>query len=70
MTILGNLFQIPYPDNYFHVVFNEGVIEHFPLQDNLSYENALKGMIRVAKPKGKIIVVVPNWYNFPHTFYK
>ena len=67
---MGNLFHIPYPDNYFDVVFNEGVIEHFSLEENPNYKDALKEMIRVAKPKGKIVVGVPNWYCLPHTFYK
>jgi len=66
----GNLFQMPYPDNYFDVVFNDGVIEHFSLNENPNYKDALKEMIRVTKPKGKIIVDVPNWYCFPHTIYK
>jgi len=67
---IGNLFMIPYPDNYFDVVFNEGVIEHFSLNDEYNYMDALKEMIRVTKPGGKIIVAVPNWFNFPHTLYK
>ena len=66
----GDLFQMPYPDNYFDVVFNDGVIEHFSLNENPNYKDALKEMIRVTKPKGKIIVDVPNWYCFPHTIYK
>ena len=28
----GNLFEIACPDNYFDVVFNDGVIEHFALE--------------------------------------
>jgi len=67
---IGDLFQIPYPDNYFDVVFNDGVIEHFPIDENPNYKDALKEMVRVTKPRGKIIVDVPNWYCFPHTIYK
>lgn len=66
----GDLFSIDFPDNYFDVVFNEGVIEHFSLDGNPTYKDALKEMVRVTKPGGKIIVAVPNWYNFIHTFYK
>lgn len=66
----GDLFSIDSPDNYFDLVFNEGVIEHFSLKGNPSYKDALSEMIRVTKPGGKIIVAVPNWYNFIHTFYK
>lgn len=67
---MGDLFHIPYPDNYFDIVFNDGVIEHFPLNEDLNWKSALEEMIRVTKPKGKIIVDVPNWYCFPHTLYK
>lgn len=66
----GNLFTIPFKNDLFDVVFNEGVIEHFPLNNENNYNNAIKEMIRVTKEEGKIIVAVPNWYNFPHTFYK
>jgi ubiquinone/menaquinone biosynthesis C-methylase UbiE len=60
-----SIFDISFPDNYFDVVFNEGVIEHF---DN--HEDAFKQMYRVTKKGGTIIVGVPNWYNFPHTIRK
>jgi len=66
----GNLFQIPYPDNYFDVVFNEGVIEHYNLNNKFTYIDAIKEMIRITKKNGKIIIAVPNWYNFSHTIYK
>jgi SAM-dependent methyltransferase len=63
--IQGDIFKIPSPDNFFDIVFNEGVIEHFH-----NYEKSIEEMIRVAKPSGKIIIAVPNWYCFPHTIYK
>jgi ubiquinone/menaquinone biosynthesis C-methylase UbiE len=66
----GDLFKLSYPNNYFDVVFNEGVIEHYRLKENPNYIDALREMIRVTKKGGKIIVGVPNWYNFPHTVYK
>jgi len=66
----GDLFRIPYPEDYFDVVFSEGVIEHFPFEKSPNYKDALKEMIRVTKSKGKVIVGVPNWYCFPHTLYK
>lgn len=67
---IGNVFKTLYPDNYFDIVFNDGVIEHFPLEENPNYKDALKEMVRVTKPGGKIIVDVPNWYCFSHTAYK
>ncbi len=66
----GDLFKIDYPDEYFDVVFNNGVIEHFPLEKKNNYNDALSEMLRVLKPGGKIIVDVPNWSCFSHTFYK
>jgi len=61
----GDILNMPFPDNTFDVVFNEGVIEHLP-----EYEDAFREMVRVAKPGGKIIVGVPNLYCLPHTIRK
>ena len=66
----GNLFQISYPGDYFDMVFNEGVIEHYSLNNKPNYIDAVKELIRVTKKSGKIIIAVPNWYNFPHTLHK
>jgi len=66
----GDLFKLDYPDEYFDVVFNSGVLEHFPLDKANNYNDALREMIRVLKPGGKIIIDVPNWYCFAHTLYK
>lgn len=61
----GDIFKLPFPDENFDMVFNEGVIEHFH-----NYEDSIKEMIRVTKTDGRIIIAVPNWYCFPHTIYK
>ncbi|RLF32599.1 MAG: hypothetical protein DRN08_06470 [Thermoplasmata archaeon] len=68
--ILGDLFNSPFVDNSFDVVFSEGVIEHFSLEETPNYIQALREMIRLVKRGGKVILGVPNWYSFPHTFYK
>lgn len=68
--VRGNLFQIPSPDDYFDIVFNEGVIEHYNMDSRPNYVDAVCEMIRVTKEEGKIIVAVPDWFNFPHTLYK
>lgn len=60
-----DIFFLPFKDDCFRVVFNDGVLEHF-----LDYFSPFEEMIRVAKKNGKIIVCVPNWFCFPHTFYK
>jgi ubiquinone/menaquinone biosynthesis C-methylase UbiE len=61
--IKGDIFHLPFKNNYFDVCFNQGVIEHFH-----DYESIIKEMIRVTKKGGKIIVAVPNKHNL-HRFY-
>lgn len=60
---LGSIFNIPFRDDSFDLVYNSGVIEHFPEPTNVS---AIREMARVTKPSGRIIVIVPNtlclWY--------
>ncbi len=48
--------KIPFPDNFFDVVFSKSFIEH-------SYhpENPLKDAYRVLKPNGIIITMCPSW---------
>ncbi|MBM4043628.1 MAG: methyltransferase domain-containing protein [Planctomycetes bacterium] len=60
----ASIFSLPFADGAFDVVFNEGVIEH------LDYEAAVREMVRVTKPGGKVVIGVPNWYCFPHTLRK
>ena len=67
---IGNLFNTNFKDSSFDVVYNEGVIEHFRLDDKPNYEDALKEMVRLSKVGGKVIVAVPNWWCLPHTIYK
>lgn len=56
--------NISFEDNYFDVVFADGVIQLFP-----NYEDAVAEMVRVLNPGGTLIVAVPNFWNF-HTGYK
>lgn len=51
---------IPYPDNFFDVVYSKSVIEHFHYPERLVEE-----MYRVLKPGGLAITLCPAWeYNF------
>lgn len=61
----ADIFQLPFENGDFDVVFNEGVIEHFP-----NYPQALAEMVRVVKPGGTVIVGVPNLFCLPHTIIK
>jgi SAM-dependent methyltransferase len=51
---------IPYPDNFFDVIYSKSVIEHFHYPERL-----VKEMYRVLKPGGLAITLCPSWeYNF------
>lgn len=63
--VQADIFNLPFKNNCFDVVYNDGVLEHF-----LNYFSAFGEMIRVTKTNGKLVVCVPNWFCFPHTFYK
>lgn len=62
--MIGNIFHLPFKNNYFDVCFNQGVIEHF-----YNYETIIKEMIRVTRRGGKIIIAVPNKHNLIHRSY-
>jgi len=56
--------HINFEDNYFDVVFADALIQHLP-QD----VDAVKEMVRVLKPGGRLILAVVNKWNF-HTLHK
>jgi SAM-dependent methyltransferase len=47
---------LPYPDNYFDVVYSKSVIEHFYYPEKL-----LQEIYRVLKPGGLVITLCPDW---------
>lgn len=53
--IKADLINLPFPDNFFDVVFGDSVLEHI-----LDYERVLKEITRVTKDNGKVIISVPN----------
>ena len=59
---LGNLFHLPIKDGQFNVVFNQGVMEHFRL-DNLDPSNGVKEMLRVLKNNGTLVIFVPAYFS-------
>lgn len=65
--LLGDAFNLPFKNNFFDVVYSEGVIEHFSPKKT---EKLIKEHIRVCKRGGLIIISVPNKYNLPHTLWK
>lgn len=62
-AVLGSIFNIPFMDNTFDLVYNSGVIEHFKDPTNVA---AIREMARVTKCAGRVIIIVPNtlclWY--------
>ena len=63
--VQGDAFRMPFKNDAFDVVYNDGVIEHF-----INYSAIVYEMARITRKKGHVIVAVPNWYCFPHTLYK
>lgn len=57
--ILGDMFYIPFKDCTFDLVYNSGVIEHFP--DPLNCD-AVREMTRITKKGGYVMIIVPNSY--------
>lgn len=65
--------KIPYPENYFDLVFSDNVMEH--LDNPLLVFNEV---LRVLKPGGKFLIKTPNKYHYvpaisritPHSFHQ
>lgn len=54
----GDIETLPFRDNAFDLVFNEGVVEHW--LDDASRLRVMKEMVRVTKQGGAVAVIVPN----------
>jgi SAM-dependent methyltransferase len=54
--VLGSILDLPFEDNAFDVTWNAGVIEHFEGEEQL---RALREMLRVTRPGGRVVVAVP-----------
>jgi len=61
----GDIFRIPLRSGSCDLVYNSGVIEHFPHPTNVA---AVTEMARITRKGGRMIVIVPNtfclWYKF------
>ncbi len=58
-TVQGNLLSMPFKENSFDLVFNEGVLEHFTKKQ---MEAACREMARTSKRA--VIIAVPNKYTW------
>lgn len=56
--VVGDIFRLPFPSDFFDLVVSTQVIEHLPKG---SWSKALEEIKRVLKPKGKIILTVFNF---------
>ena len=69
---IGDLFNLPFPDEEFDVVFNQGVMEHFKIA-GISPDAGIQEMLRVVKKGGTLIILVPAYFSplfFIHRFFK
>lgn len=60
-----NQDPLPFPDNYFDVVFSKSVMEHIE-----NTEHYLSEMKRVLRPGGVLILMVPDWETQYKIFYQ
>jgi len=65
--ILGSILQIPKPANYFDASYCAHVIYHIEKDQQ---HIALRELIRVTKPGGRIVVIYRNLESLPHWFLK
>jgi ubiquinone/menaquinone biosynthesis C-methylase UbiE len=54
--IKASLYQLPFPDNYFDLVYSLDVVEHLD-----EPQKAIQELKRVCKPKGVIYLQTPNY---------
>ncbi len=64
VPVIGDVRHLPFRDEAFHVVFHQGLLEHFRNPDDVLAENR-----RVLAGKGVLLVDVPQKYH-PYTLVK
>lgn len=61
--IFEDMFRMSCDNEFYDVLFNSGVIEHF---NKIERIKILQEYSRVIKQKGTIIIGIPNHYSFPY----
>lgn len=61
--VLGSVFNMPFDNESFNLVFNTGVLEHFTFEER---RKAIIEMARVTKKNGFIIIALPNHFSVPY----
>ncbi|WP_229680333.1 class I SAM-dependent methyltransferase [Saccharopolyspora thermophila] len=56
-TVPGDALALPFPDGHFDCVVAAEIMEHIP-ED----EKAMREMVRVVRPGGRVVVTVPRWW--------
>lgn len=65
--IKADAFNLPFLDETFDIVWNEGVNEHFEGKER---QKIFDEMARVCVKRGQVIVIVPNALNLPYRITK
>ncbi len=60
-AILGNAYQLPFPDDSFDLIYTRFVLQHLPNPDQVVAE-----MTRVCKPGGRLLLQDTDGYNVTH----
>lgn len=66
-VVHGDIFNLPYPSETFHGIYNLGVMEHFNEEE---IKKILQDFNRVLKPGGKMVILVPPEYGLSVIFLK
>lgn len=56
-TVAGDALRMPFPDGHFDVVIASEILEHIPEDDK-----AIREIVRVVRPGGRVVVTVPRWF--------
>lgn len=63
--VVGTVSHLPFRKDFFDVVWNAGVLEHFKISKRREF---LCEMVRVLKPRGILALIVPNKNAFVYNF--
>ncbi len=59
----ADMYNMPFEDNSFDLVFNAGVVEHYEYEERVKL---FKEYSRVVKPGGYMVIAIPNHHSFPY----